>query len=111
MAPYWLQQDAEYLGTGVEHEVPVHIWDRKEGPDGDSHVFKVAQSDGRPIQMLTTSPDLGRGRESNQKDYLNYIEQEIPSEVFKIPAACLDGRPQVMEWAEMLADPNVILDL
>lgn len=111
VAPYWLQQDAVYLGTGVEHEVPVHIWDRREGPDGDAHIFKVAQSDGRPIQMLTTGPDLGRGRESNQKDYLNYIKQEIPGEVFDVPAACLDGRAKVVGLAEMLADPNVFVGL
>jgi hypothetical protein len=111
VAPFWLQQDAVYLGTGVEHEVPVHIWDRREGPDGDAHIYKVAQSDGRPIQMLTTGPDLGRGRETNQKDYMNYIEKEIPGEVFDVPAACLDGRAQVVDWVEMLADPNVILDL
>lgn len=111
VAPFWLQQDAVYLGTGVEHGVPVHIWDRREGPDGDAHIYKVAQDDGRPIQMLTTGPDLGRGRESNQKDYINYIEQEIPGEVFDLPAACQDGRAQVVDWVEMLADPNVILDL
>jgi hypothetical protein len=61
--------------------------------------------------MLTTGPDLGRGRETNQKDYMNYIEKEIPGEVFDVPAACLDGRAQVVDWVEMLADPNVILDL
>ena len=111
VAPNWMQQDAEYLGTGVEHGVAVHIWDRREGPDGDAHVYKVAQSDGRPIQMLTTGPDLGRGREVNQKDYINYIEEEIDPTVFDVPPACADGRAQVVDWTEMLANPDVMLGL
>jgi hypothetical protein len=85
VAPFWLQEDALYLGTGTVHDVPVHIWDRREDvPDGDSHIYKAAVSDGRPVQMLTTGPDLGNGRESNQKDYVNYVEGPLDAAIFEV---------------------------
>ena len=90
-------------------DIPVEIWDRKEGPGGDSHVYKVAVSDRRPVQMLTTGPDLGSGREENQKDYLNYIEKELDASIFEVPAACSDA--EVLPLEEFLALPDVVLDM
>jgi hypothetical protein len=71
VAPYWLQEGAEYLGTDVVNGVAVEVWDKREGPGGDSHIYAVASDDQRPVQMLTTGPDLGQGRTENQKDYIN----------------------------------------
>ncbi len=46
VSPFWIQKDYLYIGEEVIADVPVYVFDRREGPGGDAHLYKV--------QMLTT---------------------------------------------------------
>ena len=109
VSPAWLQEGSIYLGQQVINEVLCEVWDKKEGPGGDSHIYAVRSSDNRtPVQMLTTGPDLGEGRSSNQKDYIMYLEREIDPEIFAVPPQCVNA--QVLTWEEISQIPELVLD-
>eukprot|EP00463_Aulacantha_scolymantha_P002059 TRINITY_DN270_c0_g1_i4.p1 TRINITY_DN270_c0_g1~~TRINITY_DN270_c0_g1_i4.p1 ORF type:complete len:327 (+),score=34.71 TRINITY_DN270_c0_g1_i4:191-1171(+) len=83
VSPYWLQEGARFVGRDKINDIETYVWDKKE-PEGDSHFYKVAISDGRPVQMLTT----GRFGEKNQKDYINYLEMDLEPDIFQPPPSC-----------------------
>ena len=109
VSPYWLQEGAEYLGQQIINGIECDVWDKREGPGGDSHIYAVASDDNRPVQMLTTGPDLGQGRSENQKDYISYLEIPLDPALFVPPPQC-DNAP-VISWEEMRARPEVVLDM
>ncbi len=102
VSPYWLQQDSLYIGEEKIADVPVYVFDRREGPGGDAHLYKVAQSDGRPVQMLTTDA----AGTKNQKDYVNYIRKPLNPSIFAVPENC---RSTALN--EILSHPDAAFDL
>jgi len=105
VAPYWLQEGASFVGVERINDVETYVWDKKEGPGGDSHLYKVAANDGRPIQMLTTGPDGSK----NQKDYVNYLEVDLNVDIFKPPPSCDQAKEVPLE--QMLSLPDVVIDM
>ena len=98
-----------YIGPQVINGVSCEVWDKSEGVGGDSHFYAVAADDNRrPVQMLTTRPDLGNGRSSNQKDYIMYLEKKLDPGLFAPPPQCENA--QVLSWAEISALPELTLD-
>ena len=89
--------------------MPVEIWDKAQRGTR-TIIYKVAVSDGRPVQMLTIGPDLGEGRSANQKDDVNYLEKpSLPQAFFAVPDSCLDATR--LPLAQMKARPEVVLDM
>lgn len=104
VSPYWLQEGARFVGEEKINEVLTYVWDKKE-PEGDSHLYKVAASDGRLVQMLTT----GVNGEKNQKDYVNYLEIDLDMNIFEPPSFC--DHAKVLPLEEMLSLEDVIIDI
>jgi len=104
VSPYWLQEGAKFVGVEKINEVETYVWDKKE-PEGDSHLFKVATSDGRPVQMLTT----GQEGEKNQKDYVNYMEIDLKADIFDPPPSCTHAKQ--LKLSKMLSLPDVVIEM
>jgi hypothetical protein len=107
VAPYWLQNDNEYIGEEVVGDILVDVFDKVEGPGGDAHLYKVARSDGRPVQMLTTGPN----GDENQKDYVNYVRKALDPAIFAVPANCRADSARQVSSAELLSHPEAAFDM